>query len=64
MDDATMKPSIASHLVERGIPFIDVGMGVEGIDAKLSGLLRMVFAAPDGHEGRRGQPTAGRLGFP
>jgi hypothetical protein len=46
MDDATMKPTIASHLIERGIPFIDVGLGVEEIDAKLSGLLRMVFATP------------------
>lgn len=47
MDDATMKPLIASHLVGQCIPFIDVGMGVEEIDAKLSGLLRMVFVAPD-----------------
>ncbi|MBJ8348662.1 ThiF family adenylyltransferase [Antrihabitans sp. YC2-6] len=48
MDDATMKPTIAAHLSRRGIPFIDVGMGVEEIDAKLSGLLRIVFAAPGG----------------
>jgi hypothetical protein len=48
MDDATMKPTIASHLAQRGIPFVDVGMGVEEIDAQLSGLLRIVFAAPDG----------------
>lgn len=46
MDDATQKPAIAAHLVQRGTPFIDVGMGVEEIDSKLSGLLRMVFAAP------------------
>ncbi|GAA1069513.1 ThiF family adenylyltransferase [Mycobacterium cookii] len=47
MDDATMKPAIATHLLERNIPFIDVGMGIEEIDSKLSGLLRMVFAGPD-----------------
>lgn len=46
MDDATMKPTIASHLLQHGIPLVDVGMGVEEIDGKLSGLLRMVFAAP------------------
>lgn len=50
-DDATMKPAIAAYLLQRGTPFIDVGMGVEEIDSKLSGLLRMVFAAPgDGVE--------------
>lgn len=51
MDDATMKPAIAAYLLQRGTPFIDVGMGVEEIDSKLSGLLRMVFARPgDGSE--------------
>lgn len=46
LDDATVKQAIASHLLDRKIPFVDVGMGVEEIDGKLSGLLRMVFAAP------------------
>lgn len=46
MDDATMKPAIAAYLLQRGTPFVDVGMGVEEIDSKLSGLLRMVFADP------------------
>ena len=60
MDDATMKPTIASHLVGQNIPFIDVGMGVEEIDAKLSGLLRMVFAAP----GSDGGATLARIPKP
>ncbi|RYC10556.1 ThiF family adenylyltransferase [Nocardioides zhouii] len=46
MDDATMKPAIAAHLIERHIAFIDIGMGIEEIDSRLSGLLRMVFAGP------------------
>lgn len=46
MDDATMKPAIISHLTDRGIPYIDVGMGVEEIDGKLSGLVRTTFSNP------------------
>lgn len=46
MDDATMKPAVAAYLLQRGTPFIDVGMGVEEIDSRLSGLLRVVFADP------------------
>jgi hypothetical protein len=52
MDDATMKPAIAAYLLQRRTPFIDVGMGVEEIDSKLSGLLRIVFAAPNDHTHR------------
>lgn len=46
MDDATMKPAIAAYLIQQGTPFIDVGMGIEEIDSRLSGLLRVVFAHP------------------
>lgn len=46
MDDATTKPAIFSYLAERNIPFIDVGMGVEEIDGKLSGLLRITLGLP------------------
>lgn len=46
MDDATMKPAIAAYLLQQGTPFIDVGMGIEEIDSRLSGLLRVVFADP------------------
>lgn len=44
IDDATVKHQIATHLLAQHIPFIDVGMGVEEIDGKLSGLLRTTFA--------------------
>jgi hypothetical protein len=64
MDDATMKPTIVRQLVGQRIPFIDVGMGVEEIDAKLSGLLRMVFVEPGGDAGstlaRIPEPAEGR----
>jgi molybdopterin/thiamine biosynthesis adenylyltransferase len=44
LDDAASKHLAAGHLLAAGIPFIDVGMGVEEIDGKLTGLLRMLFA--------------------
>ena len=56
-DDASAKHLIAAHLLDRGIPFVDVGMGVEEIDGKLSGLLRMGFA-PSGCDPRS---TMGRI---
>lgn len=47
MDDTNAKIPIINHLVEHNIPFIDVGMGVEEIDGKLSGLLRVTLGLPD-----------------
>lgn len=47
IDDARAKPAIIDHLKTRRIPFIDVGMGVEQIDGKLSGLLRVTLGLPD-----------------
>lgn len=47
MDNAEAKPDIIHHLRKRNIPFIDVGMGVEEIDGKLSGLLRVTLGLPD-----------------
>jgi hypothetical protein len=49
MDDATMKPPITAHLANLGIPYVDVGMGVEEIDGKLSGILRTTFDDPGIH---------------
>ena len=43
LDDAAAKQPIIAHLVASGVGFIDVGMGVEEIDGRLSGLLRSVF---------------------
>ncbi|XVX20350.1 ThiF family adenylyltransferase [Actinomycetota bacterium] len=51
MDDATMKPAIIAHLTDRGIPHVDVGMGVEEIDGKLSGLLRTTYKDPGAADG-------------
>ncbi|MFD4676498.1 ThiF family adenylyltransferase [Lentzea sp. NPDC058450] len=47
MDNTPAKPIIIKHLRARMIPFIDVGMGVEEIDGKLSGLLRVTLNLPD-----------------
>jgi hypothetical protein len=46
MDDGTTKPAVIAYLAERGIPFIDVGMGVEEVDGKLAGLLRVTLGLP------------------
>lgn len=46
MDDATAKRTIVDHLSGRGIPYIDVGMGVEETDGRLAGLLRTTFHDP------------------
>ncbi len=60
MDDASAKHQIATHLLDQHIPFIDVGMGVEEIDGKLSGLLRVTFADVDANA----SSTLGRLPAP
>src|SRR5207253_1839728 len=44
VDDAEVKHMVADHLLERHIAFVDVGMGIEEIDGRLSGLLRVLFA--------------------
>ncbi|MEU0572242.1 ThiF family adenylyltransferase [Nonomuraea sp. NPDC005983] len=50
-DDALSKPPIMDWLDARDVPFIDVGMGVEEIDGKLTGLLRVSTSL----SGRRAQ---------
>lgn len=47
-DDADTKANIVNHLQQRGIPFIDVGMGIEEVNGKLTGLLRVTTSLP-GH---------------
>lgn len=47
-DDAATKVNITAYLEERNVPFIDVGMGVEEVDGKLTGLLRVTASLP-GH---------------
>ncbi|NRQ37110.1 ThiF family adenylyltransferase [Nonomuraea sp. NN258] len=50
-DDALSKATIMDWLEAHDVPFIDVGMGVEEIDGRLTGLLRVSTSLP----GRRGQ---------
>jgi hypothetical protein len=47
IDDATAKKPIIDFLREAEIPFIDVGMGVELIDDRLTGSLRTTLVTPD-----------------
>lgn len=39
--DAEQRPAIMTWLTEHGIPFIDVGMGIEETEGRLSGLVRI-----------------------
>ncbi|MEV3979316.1 ThiF family adenylyltransferase [Nonomuraea sp. NPDC049758] len=50
-DDAPSKATIMDWLEAHDVPFIDVGMGVEEIDGRLTGLLRVSTSLP----GRRSQ---------
>ncbi|MFJ8076979.1 ThiF family adenylyltransferase [Streptomyces sp. NPDC096176] len=45
-DDAASKPAIIDWLEAHDVPFIDVGMGIEEIDGRLSGLLRITTSLP------------------
>ncbi|WP_223774503.1 ThiF family adenylyltransferase [Streptomyces sp. 135] len=45
-DDAASKPAIMDWLEAHDVPFIDVGMGIEEIDGRLSGLLRVTTSLP------------------
>ncbi|MEU9074441.1 ThiF family adenylyltransferase [Kitasatospora sp. NPDC048538] len=46
VDDATGKPAIIDWLEAHDVPFTDVGMGVDEIDGRLSGLLRVTTSLP------------------
>lgn len=47
MDGGPTKRSIVQRLEEFGIPFVDVGMGVECVDESLGGILRVTTSTPD-----------------
>lgn len=47
--DAEERPKIMAWLRERGIPFIDVGMGISQGDAGLTGLVKLTTYLPDGN---------------
>lgn len=52
-DDATTKPVVMDWLEARDVPFIDVGMGIEELDGRLSGLLRVSTSLPGRRESAR-----------
>ncbi|MFG3213879.1 ThiF family adenylyltransferase [Streptomyces tendae] len=54
-DDAASKPAISDWLEAHDVPFIDVGMGIEEIDGRLSGLLRVTTSLPAHREAARGR---------
>ncbi|MBL9149851.1 MAG: ThiF family adenylyltransferase [Phycisphaerae bacterium] len=46
MDDGEAKRPIVAHLEAENIPFIDVGLGVQCIDSKLFGIVRVTTSTP------------------
>jgi hypothetical protein len=50
IDDAPAKAPITDKLVELGIPFVDLGMGVELVDSRLTGIVRTTLATPGRYE--------------
>jgi len=47
LDRGVEKQKIVQRLTANGIPFIDVGMGVELIDGQLTGIIRVTTSTPD-----------------
>ncbi len=45
-DDGETKRPIIAHLEARNIPFIDVGLGVQCVDEKLFGIVRVTMSTP------------------
>jgi hypothetical protein len=50
IDDGPAKAPIIAELLDAGIPFIDVGMGVELIDGHLTGIVRTTLVTPEQHD--------------
>jgi hypothetical protein len=46
LDENTAKKPIIERLLAAGVPFVDVGMGIEERDGSLRGLVRITAAAP------------------
>lgn len=55
IDDAESKAPIIAALIEWQIPFVDVGMGIELVDGRLTGVVRTTLVTPDksDHAGTR-----------
>ena len=60
LDKGEPRQLIIKHLQDAGVPFIDVGMGVELVDDRLLGVLRVTASTPDMQEHVAGKvPCAG-----
>ena len=60
MDPGTPKRLLVEYLERHGIPFVDVGMGIDLIDDALTGLIRVTASTPEKRDHIR-QP--GRVSF-
>lgn len=60
MDPGTPKRLLVEYLERNDIPFVDVGMGIELIDDKLTGLVRVTASTPDKRDHIR---QLGRVSF-
>lgn len=58
VDDSEAKKPIVEALDTFGIPFIDVGMGIDEVDGKLTGIIRTTTSTPD-----RRQHVQARISF-
>ncbi|MEQ1808445.1 MAG: ThiF family adenylyltransferase [Terricaulis sp.] len=59
IDDGLAKRFVLTKLIERGVAFVDVGMGLELVDGSLGGILRVTAATPNKHD----HITNGRISF-
>jgi hypothetical protein len=47
VDDPEIKGPISAYLEEKGIPFVDVGMGIQETDSRLYGQVRTTLSTPE-----------------
>jgi ThiF family len=47
MDSGPAKRAVVEHLENRGISFIDVGMGLDELEGSIGGILRVTLSTPD-----------------
>jgi hypothetical protein len=50
IDDAPAKKPVITALIERGIPFVDAGMGVQEVGQRLTGIVRTTTCTPAKHD--------------
>ena len=60
MDPGTPERLLVEYLEQNGVPFVDVGMGIELIDDKLTGLIRVTASTADKRDHIR---RPGRVSF-